>query len=240
MVFVLKKNGGTNYVYMGRYNKKCFFPASVALCVPELLKCIKTIVIAFIKPRLGENAVKEQLQKLYTPMIKIIRQPNMSCWIKLIKIKRICDDYPELCIPELTKEIEKVDVTKDVVATYSIVEKTIIANWNWAKKTLEYPYDEGAIDEKCLYENDKRVRRRKSMTRVLRKCMISYYCLLIAFVVCTVAAIWFKWNNTLAYLLISVVIYILIPALGIPTILYYVFCTSPKKEKKQDAATKTE
>lgn len=220
--------------------KNVFFPASVAICVPELLKCIKTIVIAFIKPRLGVDVVKEQLQKLYTPMIKIIRQPNMSCWIKLIKIKRICDDNPELCIPELTKEIEKIDVTKDVVETYGIVEKNIVANWNWAKKTLEYPYDEKAIDEKCLYENDKRVERRKSMTRFLHTCMISYYCLLIALVVCTAAALWFKWNNTLAYMVINVVLYILILVLGTPTILYYVFCTSPKKEKKKDTTTKTE
>lgn len=205
--------------------KNVLFPVIVALCVPELLKCIKITVIAFVKPRLGEDAVKEQLQKLYTPMIKIIRQPNMSCWIKLIKIKRICDDYPELCIPELTKEIEKVDFTKDVVGTYSIVEKTIIANWNWAKKTLEYPYDEGAIDEKCLYENDKRVRRRKSMTKFLHTCQISYFCSLIAFAVCTVAAIWFKWNNTLFYMLINVVLYILILVLGNLTILYHVFCT---------------
>lgn len=179
-------------------------------------------------PRLRQDVVEAQLQKLYTPAMKVILASNMSCSIKLIKIKQLCDQNLELCIPALVDAIIEWEISHDVINSYNEVEKIVRANWNWAKRALRYPYKENEINDDCVYGYFEHTKKVADLEGFGRKCSIAFWILFAATIAFAFASGYYsfaneEWcKNVIDFL--SVVLFVC----EVPTVFYYMFRTTAK------------
>lgn len=107
--------------------------------------------LAFGK-RLSQDILIKQVERVYAPIDDFIEAPYMSPFIKMERIRSICEKNKAICIP-LSLKVLEMEREKEISTEEAIglIDKVNSSNYNQAKKVLGYPYSDTEIKKEYIY-----------------------------------------------------------------------------------------